>query len=71
MSDLITTDLVRLDVGLGPDKHDAIRALADVVDGAGRATDVGQLVEDALARERPRRPACPVVSRSPTAAPPA
>jgi fructose PTS system EIIBC or EIIC component len=52
MSDLITTDLVRLDVGLGPDKQDAIRALADVVDGAGRATDVRQLVEDALAREQ-------------------
>ena len=52
MSDLITTDLVRLDVGLGPDKHDAIRSLAEVVDGAGRATDVDQLVEDALARER-------------------
>jgi PTS system fructose-specific IIC component len=52
MSDLITTDLVRLDVGLGPDKHDTIRALADVVDGAGRATDVRRLAEDALAREQ-------------------
>ncbi len=51
MSDLITTDLVRLDVGLGPDKHDAIRALAAVVDGAGRANDVEQLIQDALARE--------------------
>ncbi len=51
MSDLITTDLVRLDVGLGPDKLDVIRALADVVGSAGRATDVSQLVEDALARE--------------------
>ena len=51
MSDLITTDLVRLDVDLGSDKHDVIRALADVVGGAGRATDVDQLVEDALARE--------------------
>ena len=55
MSDLITTDLVRLDVGLGSDKHDVIRALAEVVDGAGRATDVDQLVEDALARERTSR----------------
>ena len=51
MSDLITTDLVRLDVDLGSEKHNVIRALADVVGGAGRATDVAQLVEDALARE--------------------
>src|SRR3954447_5238960 len=51
MSDLITTDLVRLDVDLGSDKHDVIRALADVVGSAGRATDVSQLVIDALARE--------------------
>ena len=33
MSDLITTDLVRLDVDLGSDKHDVIRALAEVVGG--------------------------------------
>ncbi|MGZ4448697.1 MAG: PTS fructose transporter subunit IIABC [Nocardioides sp.] len=51
MSDLINTDLVRLDVDLGSDKEAAIRALADVVGGAGRATDVAQLVADALARE--------------------
>ncbi|GAA0971990.1 PTS system fructose-specific EIIABC component [Nocardioides aquaticus] len=51
MTDLITTDLVRLDAALGSDKHDVIRALAAVVDEAGRATDAGQLVEDALARE--------------------
>jgi len=51
MSDLITTDLVRLDVDLGSDKLDVVRALADVVGGAGRATDTGQLAEDALARE--------------------
>lgn len=51
MSDLITADLVRLDVGLGPDKESTIRALADVVAGAGRSSDVDQLVEDALARE--------------------
>jgi len=50
MSDLITTDLVRLDVDLGTDKLDAIRALADVVGSAGRATDVSALVEHALAR---------------------
>lgn len=51
MSDLITTDLVRLDVSLGSDKHDTIRALAAVVGDAGRASDVFQLGEDALARE--------------------
>ncbi|GAA2147934.1 fructose-specific PTS transporter subunit EIIC [Nocardioides koreensis] len=51
MSDLITTDLVRLDVDLGTDKLDVIRALADVVGGAGRATDTARLAEDALARE--------------------
>ena len=51
MSDLITTDLVRLDVDLGSDKHAAIRSLAEIVAGAGRATDVSQLVEDTLARE--------------------
>src|SRR6478672_11413014 len=51
MSDLITTDLVRLDVQLGSEKLDVIRALADVVGSAGRATDVAQLAEDALARE--------------------
>ncbi len=51
MTDLITTDLVRLDENLGSDKHDVIRALADVVEAAGRASDRDQLVEDALARE--------------------
>jgi fructose PTS system EIIBC or EIIC component len=51
MPDLITSDLVRLDVDLGTDKHDVIRALAAVVAQAGRAADEAQLVEDALARE--------------------
>jgi PTS system fructose-specific IIC component len=51
MSDLITTDLVRLDVDLGSDKYEVIRNLAGIVAEAGRATDVEQLVEDALARE--------------------
>ncbi len=51
MSDLITTDLVRLDEDLGSDKHDVIRALAQIAGGAGRAGSVDQLVEDALARE--------------------
>ena len=51
MTDLITTDLVRLGAAWGQDKHDVIRALAGVVDDAGRATDRDQLVEDAFARE--------------------
>ena len=51
MAQMITDDLVRLDADLGTDKHDVIRALAAVVDDAGRATDADQLAEDALARE--------------------
>ncbi len=51
MSDLITPDLVRLDAGLGETKQDVIRSLATVVDDAGRAADVDQLVTDAFARE--------------------
>lgn len=51
MTDLITTDLVRLGADWGADKHDVIRALAAVVDDAGRASSVDQLVEDAFARE--------------------
>ncbi len=54
MSDLITTDLVRLDADLGPEKSDVIRALAAVVGDADRADGPGgvdQLVADALARE--------------------
>lgn len=51
MSDLINSSLVRLDADLGTDKHDVIRALARVVDEAGRATDADRLVEDAFARE--------------------
>ena len=51
MSDLITTELVRLDADLGSDKHDVIRALARIVGDAGRAGDVDQLVQDAFARE--------------------
>ena len=51
MTDLITTDLVRLGADWGSDKHDVIRALAAVVDDAGRASDKDQLVEDAFARE--------------------
>lgn len=51
MTALITTDLVRLGADWGSDKHDVIRALAAVVDDAGRATSKDQLVEDAFARE--------------------
>jgi len=51
MTSLITTDLVRLGADWGSDKPDVIRALAGVVDDAGRATDKDQLIEDAFARE--------------------
>jgi PTS system fructose-specific IIC component len=51
MTSLITTELVRLGADWGSDKHDVIRALAAVVDDAGRATSKDQLVEDAFARE--------------------
>jgi PTS system fructose-specific IIC component len=51
MTSLITTDLVRLGADWGSDKHDVIRALASVVDDAGRATGKDQLIEDAFARE--------------------
>jgi len=50
-SDMITPALVRLDVSLGSDKHDVIRALAAQVAEAGRTRDPDQLVEDAFARE--------------------
>ncbi|MCY7402820.1 MAG: fructose-specific PTS transporter subunit EIIC [Nocardioides sp.] len=53
MTELITTDLVTLGADWGSDKHDVIRALAAVVDGAGRAVDRAQLIEDAFAREAP------------------
>ncbi|MDR7253644.1 PTS system fructose-specific IIC component [Nocardioides sp. BE266] len=51
MTDLITTDLVRLGADWGADKQDVIRALAAVVDDAGRASSKDQLIEDAFARE--------------------
>ncbi len=51
MAELINTDLVRLDADLGSDKQAVIRAMAGIVGDAGRATDVGQLADDALARE--------------------
>lgn len=51
MTDLISTDLVRLDTHLGDSKQDVIRSLAGIVGDAGRSHDVEQLVADAFARE--------------------
>jgi PTS system fructose-specific IIC component len=51
MPALITTDLVALDADLGADKSAVIRRLAELVAGAGRATDAGALHSDVLARE--------------------
>jgi fructose PTS system EIIBC or EIIC component len=51
LTDIITTQLVRLGAGWGDGKHDVIRGLAAVVSDAGRAADVDQLVADAFARE--------------------
>ena len=51
MSKTITAELVSLDVGLGSDKADVIRALAARVAAEGRATDAEALALDALARE--------------------
>ncbi len=48
---MITPALVRLDVSLGTEKTEVIRALAAQVAEAGRTQDPDQLVEDALARE--------------------
>ena len=51
MTDLITTQLVRLDASWGADKADVIRGLAAVVNDAQRADDLEQLIADAFARE--------------------
>ncbi|MGY1801728.1 fructose-specific PTS transporter subunit EIIC [Blastococcus sp. SYSU D00922] len=51
MPALITTDLVALDADLGADKGAVVRRLAELVAGAGRATDAGALHADVLARE--------------------
>src|SRR5690349_21205393 len=51
MAELINESLVRLDADLGSDKTAVIRAMAGIVGDSGRATDVDQLAEDALARE--------------------
>ena len=48
---MIVPALVRLDVSLGTDKTEVIRALAAQVAEAGRTQDPEQLTEDALARE--------------------
>src|ERR687890_2055868 len=48
---MITPELVRLDVSLGSDKHEVIRALAAQVEQAGRTSTPDGLAEDALARE--------------------
>jgi PTS system fructose-specific IIC component len=52
MSSLITPQLVTLDVDLGTDRATVIRALAQKVVDAGRATDVEALFADAWAREQ-------------------
>jgi len=52
MSSLITPQLVVLDVNLGSERSDVIRALAQRVVDAGRATDVEALYADAWAREQ-------------------
>ncbi len=51
MTDLINTQLVRLDASWGADKADVIRGLAAVVNDAARADDLDQLIADAFARE--------------------
>jgi PTS system fructose-specific IIC component len=48
---MITPELVRLDVSLGSDKTEVIRALARIAAEAGRTTNPDGLAEDALARE--------------------
>jgi PTS system fructose-specific IIC component len=52
MSSLITPQLVVLDADLGSERSDVIRALAQRVVDAGRATDVEALYADAWAREQ-------------------
>jgi PTS system fructose-specific IIC component len=52
MSSLITPQLVTLDVDLGSSREGLIRALAQRVVDAGRATDVDALYADAWAREQ-------------------
>ena len=51
MSALITPELVALDKNLGAAPSSVIRRLAELVVGAGRATEIEGLYADALARE--------------------
>ncbi|TFD26346.1 PTS fructose transporter subunit IIABC [Cryobacterium cryoconiti] len=51
MSALITPELVALDKNLGAAPSSVIRHLAELVVGAGRATEIESLYADALARE--------------------
>ncbi|MFN8194877.1 MAG: fructose-specific PTS transporter subunit EIIC [Nocardioidaceae bacterium] len=51
MTDMITSDLVRLDADLGTDKSEVIRQLAAIVAAAGRTGNPDLLVTDAMARE--------------------
>src|SRR4051794_30169622 len=51
MPELITRDLVALDVDLGRDKGAVVRRLAALVADAGRATSAEALHADAMARE--------------------
>uniref|UniRef100_UPI0021C0E80B PTS fructose transporter subunit IIABC n=1 Tax=Nesterenkonia marinintestina TaxID=2979865 RepID=UPI0021C0E80B len=51
MSSMITTDLVTLDTLRATDKHEAIRALAAMVQTAGRTDDAEALAADAWTRE--------------------
>src|SRR5213080_4579073 len=48
---MITPALVRLDVSLGSEKTEVIRALAAQVAAGGRTQDPDRLAQDALARE--------------------
>lgn len=52
MSELITADLVSLDVAVGSTPEQVIRSLADRISGAGRATNPDGLFADAWAREQ-------------------
>ncbi len=52
MSDIITPELVTLDVPLGTDKQSVIRALAERVVAQGRARSAQELFDDAWAREQ-------------------
>ena len=51
MSDIITPELVALDMDLGADRPSVIRHLAERVAAQGRSTEVDGLYADALARE--------------------